>query len=85
MLWYQTGPYFAYYYTGRYQDVIDLADGVLSITNEPVLEESYYWRGMAKLALGDQEAAIADFRKSAEVHPDFLPAVQQLQALGETP
>jgi hypothetical protein len=40
---------------------------------------------MAKLALGDQEAAIADFRKSAEVHPDFLPAVQQLQALGETP
>lgn len=85
MLWYQTGPYFAYYYTGRYQDVIDLADGVLSITNEPVLEESYYWRGMAKLALGDQEAAIADFRKSAEVHPGFLPAVQQLQSLGEAP
>lgn len=82
MLWYQTGPYFAYYYTGRYQDVIDLADNILSVSNEPVLEESYYWRGMAKLALGDNEGAIVDFRKSAEVHPDFLPAVQQLAALG---
>ncbi len=82
MLWYQTGPYFAYYYTGRYQDVLDLADGVLSITNEPVLEESYYWRGMAKLALGDNDGAIADFRKSEEVHPGFIPAIQQLNALG---
>lgn len=82
MLWYQTGPYFAYYYTGRYQDVIDLADGVLGITNEPVLEESYFWRGMARLALGDNAGAIADFRKSAEVHPGFIPAVQQLNALG---
>src|SRR5690606_22777350 len=25
MLWYQTGPYFAYYWTGRYWDVIALA------------------------------------------------------------
>jgi Peptidase_C39 like family len=82
MLWYQTGPYFAYYYTGRYQDVIDLANGVLQITSEPVLEESYYWRGMAELALGDNKAAIADFRKAATVHPDFGPAVEQLDALG---
>ena len=86
MLWYQTGPYFAYYYTGRYQDVIDLADNILSISNEPVLEESYYWRGRARLALGDNEGAIADFRKSAKVHPDFQPAIEQLNALGvETP
>jgi hypothetical protein len=83
MLWYQTAPYFAYYYTGRYQDVINLADDVLSITNEPVLEESYYWRGMARLALGDVKGAIADFRKSAKVHPGFIPAVDQLKAMGE--
>ena len=29
MLWYQTGPYFAYYYAGRFQDVISLADQTL--------------------------------------------------------
>ena len=26
IMWYQTGPYKAYYYTSRYQDVITLAD-----------------------------------------------------------
>jgi hypothetical protein len=40
MLWYQTGPYWAYYYTGRYQDVIDLATTTLGAMSQPVLEES---------------------------------------------
>jgi tetratricopeptide (TPR) repeat protein len=85
ILWYQTGPYFAYYFTGRYQDVIDLATTTLDAMSEPVLEESYYWRGMAKLALGDTEGAIADFRKSVEAHPGFQPALEQLQLLGAEP
>lgn len=82
MLWYQTGPYFAYYYTGRFQDVVDLATSVLSIANDPVLEESYYWRGRALLALGDEKGAIADFQKAVKVHPGFIPAVEQLNLLG---
>jgi hypothetical protein len=85
MLWYQTGPYFAYYYTDRYQDVIDLANFAFENEHEKILEETFYWRGMARLALGDTAGAIADFRKSATVHPDFIPAVQQLTALGEEP
>jgi tetratricopeptide (TPR) repeat protein len=85
MLWYQTGPYFAYYYTGRYEDVINLATTTLTAMSEPVLEETYYWRGLAYLALGDQEAAVADFKRSAQVHPGFIPAVEQLQALGINP
>jgi tetratricopeptide (TPR) repeat protein len=82
MLWYQTGPYFAYYYTGRYQDVIDLANFAFKHEYEKVLEESLYWRGMAELALGDTKAAIADFRKAVKAHPGFIPAVEQLNALG---
>jgi tetratricopeptide (TPR) repeat protein len=40
--WYQTGPYFAYYYTGRYQDVIDLADITLSYSSaQPSIEETW--------------------------------------------
>ena len=85
MLWYQTGPYFAYYYTGRYQDVVDLAISTLTVMNESVLEESYYWRGMARLALGETDSAIADFRKAADVHPGFQPALDQLAALGVQP
>jgi hypothetical protein len=43
LLWYQDGPYAAYYYTGRYQDVINLAKTTLSSVDKPVLEETYYW------------------------------------------
>ncbi len=85
ILWYQTGPYFAYYYTGRYQDVIDLATTTLDTMSEPVLEESFYWRARARLALNDREGAVEDLRKSLDAHPDFYPAIEQLTLMGEQP
>lgn len=86
IMWYQTGPYWAYYYNGRYQDVIGLADTTLNVTiSEPVLEESLYWRGMAKAALGDTEGAIQDFRDSLKWHPGFAPSLDQLQKMGVSP
>ena len=74
MMWYQTGPYWAYYYTGRYQDVIDLATTTLGAMSQPVLEESYYWRALARLALSDSKGAVKDLRLSLEYHPGFEPA-----------
>ncbi len=86
ILWYQTGPYFAYYYTGRYYDVISLADTAINAAlDQPALEESYYWRAMAKAALGDSNGAIEDFRTSLKYHPDFGPTVYQLNVLGVAP
>ncbi len=85
IMWYQTGPYFAYYYTGRYQDVIDLATTTLEAASEQILEESFYWRARALLAMGDRDGAIDDFRKSLEVHPDFSPSLEQLALLGVEP
>lgn len=85
MLWYQTGPYFAYFYTGRYYDVIDLASRTLENMSTPSLEESFYWRGMAKAALGDTSGAIADYRASLKLHPDFEPASYQLGLLETKP
>jgi tetratricopeptide (TPR) repeat protein len=32
MMWYQTGPFWAYFYTGRYQDVVNLANVTLTET-----------------------------------------------------
>ncbi len=84
-MWYQTGPYFAYYYSGRYQDVIDLANVTFDTVLDDVLEETWYWRGMGKLALGDTEGAIADFRESVRLHPDFAPGLYQLDQLGVSP
>jgi tetratricopeptide (TPR) repeat protein len=85
MLWYQTGPYFAYFYSGRYQDTIDLANATFQTVSKPVLEETWYWRGMAKLALGDTQGAIDDFREAVRLHPNFDPAVYQLSQLGVSP
>lgn len=83
MMWYQTGPYFAYFYSQRYYDVLYLADGTLNaMQGDQNLEESYYWRAMAKAALGDTSGAIADYRTSLKYHPGFGPAIYQLQLLG---
>jgi hypothetical protein len=83
MLWYQTGPYFAYFGTGRYYDLLYLADATLSaMQGDKNLEESYYWRGMAKAALGDRAGAGQDYLTSLEYHPGFGPALYQLQLLG---
>lgn len=80
-MWYQTGPYQAYYFSGRYQDVIDLATTTLGAMSEPILEESYYWRALAREELGDVEGAIDDLRASLKQHPDFAASLQQLTRL----
>lgn len=86
ILWYQTGPYWAYFYTGRYQDTIDLANTTLNDTiAEPTLEESLYWRGQAYLALGQTQAAIDDFRESVRLNPNFSAGLDALAQLGVAP
>jgi len=82
IMWYQTGPYFAYYYTGRYQDIIDLATNTIETAAEPYIEESFVWRARARIAVGDAQGAIEDTRKALEYHPDFTPAVELAQYLG---
>jgi len=85
MMWYQTGPYFAYYYTGRYQDVINLATQTLDAANEPILEESFYWRARAGLALADADAAAKDLKQCLVVHPGFDPCIQEMLKMGIEP
>jgi hypothetical protein len=78
MIYYQTGPYFAYFYTGRYYDVLSLATSTLSAMSEPVLEESYVWRARARYALGDIAGAIDDLNLALQYHPDYAPALEEL-------
>ena len=85
MMWYQTDPYFAYYYSGRYQDVINLATQTIDAAAEPFLEESFYWRAMAYVAVGNSTAAVQDLLTSLEYHPNFGPSVQLLGQLGFSP
>jgi tetratricopeptide (TPR) repeat protein len=85
VMWYQTGPYFAYYYTGRYQDIIQLASNTIDTVDEPYIEESFIWRARALIALGDNQAAMEDVRKALEYHPGYAPAVELAQYLGIQP
>jgi len=83
MLWYQFGPYESYHAVGRHDDVIALADATLATTNN--LEESYYWRGMSRLARGDIEGARADFEAALHYHEDWPPAAAALATLNDSP
>jgi tetratricopeptide (TPR) repeat protein len=92
MVWYQTGPYFAYFFTQRYYDVISLATTTIDTATEPAIEESYYWRARAFYELykldGKQEYydnAVQDFRTSLQWHPDFGPTLYQMQLIGINP
>jgi len=85
-MWYQTGPYWAYFYSGRFQDVINLANTTLLETiSDPTLEESIYWRGKAYLAQGLTNEAIADFRETIRLNPNFSPGWYELDQLGVGP
>jgi hypothetical protein len=83
MLFYQFGPYRAYFNLARYQDVIDLT--TFTLNYRPDLEESYFWRGWAEYQLGQQKEAIADWRKALEVNPTFNDAKTALESVGQTP
>jgi tetratricopeptide (TPR) repeat protein len=85
MTWYQTGPYEAYYHTGRYQDVINYATVTIEKTHVTEIEETWLWRGRARLALADQAGAIEDFRTALKYHPGWELAEAELRALGIEP
>jgi len=86
MMWYQTSPYWAYYYSARYADVINLATTTLEDTiASPDLEESLLWRGRAYYMAGQTNLAVRDYRAALKVHPKWQPAIQALQDLGVQP
>ena len=83
MMWYQFGPYVAYLSTGRYGDVIALADATLRTIN--VLEESHYYKGVALSALGQTDEARSVFQTALRYNQNYLEAqraLQQLSTLG---
>lgn len=81
-MWYQTGPYKAYYYTQRYWNVINLATLTLNSMTTATLEESFYWRARAELALGDTAGAYKDLKLAIKYHAGFSPAEQMLTEMG---
>jgi hypothetical protein len=79
MLWYQFGPFEAYYRVGRYQDVLLLAN--VTLQDRPYFEESFYYRGLALRELGDRAGARESLERAVEFNPHFAPAAAALQEL----
>lgn len=80
MLWYQFGPYRAYYETKRHDEIIALADATLRSADN--LEESHYYRGLALLALGRNEEARRAFETARRYNKNYRPAQEALEAWG---
>ena len=79
MLWYQFGPFRAYYETGRTQELVALADA--TIATEGNVEEVYYWKGLGLAAQGDVGGARQAWQRAVELNPNYTEAVA---ALAET-
>lgn len=81
MLWYQFGPFEAYYHAGRYEELISLARATLDVTEH--VEEVHYWLGMGLLKTGDVEGARKAFRRALKQKPDYVEAAEALAAIKE--
>jgi tetratricopeptide (TPR) repeat protein len=73
MLWYQFGPYDAYFQTGRYDDVMALANNVISSAGQYV-EETFYWQGKVYQAQGRKGDAMAAYQKALAQNPNMQAA-----------
>lgn len=80
MLWYQFGPYEAYYNIGRYDDVLALTASSLNNGGQYV-EETYYWRGMALAAQGQTQEASQAFQQALVHNPLYQAAQTALDSL----
>lgn len=69
MLRYQFGPFFAYFFGGRNDDLLVLTEYALQRT--PNSEETLLWRGWGKYRAGDTTAAISDFQAALAEHPFY--------------
>lgn len=81
MLWYQFGPMEAYYQRGRYQDVIDLTAASLNDGGGHYVEETHYYRGLARYGEGDTSRAIENLQNAVNFNPNFKLAKDLLTQL----
>lgn len=83
MLRYQFGPFFAYFHSGRNEDLMALTEYALGRT--PNAEEALLWRGWGLYREGDTNQALADFQAALNENPNYLDAQYALDFVRENP
>lgn len=83
-MWYQFGPYEAYYQTGRYEDVLTLAQATTHPENYPESEEAFYYMGRVYEARGELRSARNMYNKALQYNPNYEAAQEALNGLAES-
>jgi len=78
ILWFQTQPYQAYYASGQFERIVELANQVIEAAGGPAPENSFYWRGSAYARLGRYDEWLADLQSALQANPNYLPAQEDL-------
>ena len=81
MLWYQFGPFRAYYETGLYEELIALADA--TIRTRGYVEEVYYWKGRGLASTGNLAGAREAWQQALELNPRYAEAARALSQIAE--
>jgi tetratricopeptide (TPR) repeat protein len=96
MLWYQFGPYEAYYEVAQhssdpveasnlYNEILRLARLTIDNCQNPdgicYIEETYYWGGMARVALGETDRALNNFYTALQINSNYQAAMEARDAL----
>jgi hypothetical protein len=81
ILWYQYRPYIAYMRMGRYQEMIDLAETILSTQGGQNVEETYLYLGHARAFLGDGPGAVEAYQQALRLNENFYPAQWALDSI----
>lgn len=83
MLRYQFGPFFAYFFSGRNEDLLALTEYALQRT--PNSEEALLWRGWGRYRAGESSKAIDDFQAALEENPFYQDAKYALEFVTANP
>jgi tetratricopeptide (TPR) repeat protein len=83
MLRYQFGPFFAYFFSGRNDDLLALSEYALQRT--PNSEEALLWRGWGRYRAGENFQAIQDFQAALEENPFYQDAIYALDFVTANP
>lgn len=75
MMWYQFGPFEAYYHEGRHSDVIALAAANLNDGGGQYVEETFYYAALSRAAMGETDRALNNLAGAISFNPNFTPAI----------
>ena len=81
MMWYQFGPYEAYYHTGRYDDMIAIVRQNQKDGGGHFVEETWHYLGLAREGRGEIEKALQNYQTALNFNPNFSPALRAKERL----